>query len=67
MTDETDDRHQVPCPHPGCNATLKIPTTLPAGEYKCICWGCLLRVSWATGVDFKRTPYAEVVEKEGAR
>jgi hypothetical protein len=65
MTELTNERHHVPCPYPGCNATLKISAMLPAGEYKCICWACLVRVAWATSVDFQRTPYVELVEKDG--
>lgn len=42
---QSDVRHAVPCPQLGCNAVLKIPATLPSGEYKCICWGCLVRVA----------------------
>lgn len=65
MNKQTSDRHHVPCPYPDCNATLKIPATLPSGEYKCICHACMVRVAWATSVDFQRTPYVELVERDG--
>lgn len=62
MTRNADPRQLVDCPYPGCYAVLRIPQYMPAGEYKCICWACTVRVAWATSVSGERTAYVEAVE-----
>ena len=58
------ERQEVKCPHPQCDAILKIPAHWPAGEYDCICKTCKVRLSWSTGVNMERRPFVELVTKD---
>lgn len=62
----TPARHTVACPAAGCQGQVKIPDTLPAGEYICPCHTVRLSLSWATylaqGVPQGRKPYLCLAE-----
>ena len=47
--------YKVECPHPDCQANLGIRYNLPAGDYRCHCNACWVRLSWSDSLcdDFK--------------
>jgi len=56
--------HECECPHPDCEATLKVKNGLPAGEYQCLCHSCTVRVSWAYYQEHGYKPYLTLVERK---
>lgn len=62
MTDNSVARHEVTCPHPQCEGTLKIADDLPAGIYECICRGCKIQVDWGAPPDRQHVPCVTLVE-----
>ncbi len=57
--------HECECPHPDCQATLKVTDGVPAGEYDCKCKSCKVRLSWASYIGQAPKPYLTLVEKDG--
>lgn len=53
--------YEAACPHPDCEATLKVNGALPEGEYDCKCKGCKVRLGWATYMQGGRKPYLTLV------
>jgi hypothetical protein len=62
MTEKFQSRATFKCPHPDCDAEIKVRQTAPAGVYPCRCGVCTLRLSWAVYLDRGRVPSAELVE-----
>lgn len=54
---KTDTTHELPCPHPDCNATLRVKDYIMAGEYTCHCGGCVVKLAWAAYQAAGRKPY----------
>ncbi len=59
--------HELKCPHPDCDATMHVRNHLAAGEYDCICGGCVVKLSWATYQQGGRKPYLTLAQPRTAQ
>lgn len=57
--------HECECPHPDCEASLKVKDSMQSGEYQCICKHCTVRLSWAAYIGQGLKPYLTLVERKG--
>lgn len=48
------------CPHPECGGRIRIPFSLPAGDYACPCGATELSVTWSTRADYRRVAHVEL-------
>lgn len=64
MSDTLAPRHKVKCPHPECEATIRVPDYLQGGDYPCLCKAKQLRLRWATYLDRGRVPSLSLAENE---
>lgn len=58
------DRVSAQCPREGCDGTIRMSKSLPAGTYPCICRATQVRLSWATMANFERVPMVSVAESQ---
>lgn len=60
----TTTYHECPCPHPECNATIKVRGNVQSGTYQCLCHACTVKLTWATYLNEGRKPYLTLVENK---
>jgi len=50
------------CPHPDCDAQIKVSWDLPEGFYRCLCHACSVRLHWHHFQDRGRIPHLSLAE-----
>lgn len=59
------ERLSCPCPHPACDATIPVDPSRRAGEYRCPCQACAVRLSWATRLPtYQLVPCLTLIQEE---
>lgn len=54
--------HELKCPHPDCDGTLRVKDCHAAGEYGCVCGICVVKLAWATYQQGGRKPYLTLAQ-----